>query len=175
MTLYDSEWCQTPQAFFYIKALASRRYAMERVHRGSLKPLEGTPKKEKGAVSRTGRTKRLETAAMRGEAISDLLRLPGAFELRAVAPDGDCFYNAVSMQLPRHRQPALKDAASMRALVADSLTDEVIGMYKMYAAAGVEDFSWLNHHRSPSTTEEIRAFARKCGHDAGASGCRKLA
>ena len=59
----------------------------------------------------------------------------------------------------------------MRELVADSLTDELIELYRMYASAGVEDFAWLNHHRAPMTLDGVREFARRRGSEAGAGGC----
>ena len=83
------------------------------------------------------------------------------------------FYNAVDLQLPAspHRSALLSTALAMRELVADSLTDELIELYRMYASAGVEDFAWLNHHRAPVSLDEVRAFARMRGCDAGAGGC----
>ena len=41
----------------------------------------------------------------------------------------------------------------------------------MFASAGVDDFAWLRGHRAPATLDELRAFARIRGRDAGAGHC----
>ena len=108
----------------------------------------------------------------RTDGISRTLRAPGQFELLNVTPDGDCFYNAVDKLLPESpRPPALESAVTMREMVADSLTEEIVDLYRMCASAGVEDFAWLNHHRAPMTLDEVRAFARKRGSEEGAGKC----
>ena len=59
----------------------------------------------------------------------------------------------------------------MRNFVADSLTEDLFYLYQMFAAAGVEDFAWLLHHRSPRTLEEWKDAARVSGRHAGAGHC----
>ena len=109
---------------------------------------------------------------MRDDALCRLLQAPGRFKLGSVMPSGDCFYDCVHELLPLDdRLPMLADAGAMRDLVAESLTDEIFALYQMYAAAGVEDFAWLNGHHAPQTLEELRAFAKKRGHDCGAGHC----
>ena len=41
----------------------------------------------------------------------------------------------------------------------------------MFASAGVDDFAWLRGHHAPTTLDELRAFARIRGRDAGAGHC----
>ena len=109
---------------------------------------------------------------MRDDALSRLLQATGRFRLGSVTPSGDCFYDCIHELLLKHeRLPMLADAAAMRDLVADSLTDEIFALYQMYASAGVEDFAWLNGHHAPQTLEELRAFARRRGRDSGAGHC----
>jgi hypothetical protein len=59
----------------------------------------------------------------------------------------------------------LASAQAMRELVASSITAELLDLYRMYAAAGVEDFAWMNHHRAPANLEELREFARRSGKE----------
>ena len=44
-------------------------------------------------------------------------------------------------------------------------------LYRMFASAGVDDFAWLRGHHAPTTLDELRAFARIRGRDAGAGHC----
>ena len=109
----------------------------------------------------------------RGSGLTQTLRAAaGDFETRSVPASGDCFYDALDLLLPTEDRPAsLRDAGSMRDTVADSLSEETFALYKMFASAGVEDFSWLNHHRAPTTLEALKEFARIRGRDAGAGQC----
>lgn len=108
----------------------------------------------------------------RGSGLSQTLQAPGEFETKSVPASGDCFYDAMHLLLPTaERKPELSDAGTMRDAVAESLTEETFALYKMFASAGVEDFSWLNAHRAPTTLDELKAFARKRGRDAGAGHC----
>ena len=97
----------------------------------------------------------------RGSGLSQTLQAPGEFETRSVPASGDCFYDAMHLLLPAaDRPPELYDAGAMRDAAADSLTEETFALYKMFAGAGVEDFSWLNTHRAPTTLDELKAFNR---------------
>ena len=108
----------------------------------------------------------------RGSGLSQTLQAPGEFETKSVPASGDCFYDAMHLLLPAaDRPPKLYDAGAMRDTAADSLTEETFALYKMFAGAGVEDFSWLNTHRAPTTLDELKAFARKRGRDTGAGHC----
>jgi hypothetical protein len=108
----------------------------------------------------------------RGEALSRTLQSSGDFDTRAVPATGDCFFDALHLQLPvEDRPPSLVDAGAMRDFVADGLDEDTFALYKMFAGAGVEDFAWLNGHRAPNTLDELRAFARVRGRDAGAGHC----
>ena len=91
----------------------------------------------------------------RGDGISQLLCAPGEFSTRSVPPSGDCFYDCLDLQLGPDRPPALRDALAMRHHVAESLTEDLFSLYQQFAAAGVDDFAWLLHHRAPSTLEEF--------------------
>ena len=71
---------------------------------------------------------------MRDQALATALRAPG-FSLRSVPPTGDCFYDALHLQLPNDARPeALLDAGAMRDTVADAITEEHFEMMRMYAA-----------------------------------------
>mmetsp|Transcript_41058 Transcript_41058/g.97429 ORF Transcript_41058/g.97429 Transcript_41058/m.97429 type:complete len:207 (-) Transcript_41058:93-713(-) len=59
----------------------------------------------------------------------------------------------------------------MRDTVAESITEEVFDLMKMYAEAGVEGFEWLRHHCGPRDLDEARAFAKRRGKDYGAGQC----
>ena len=133
----------------------------------------------------------------RGNALSHTLQAaPGEFDTRSVPATGDCFFDALDLQLPAEgRANELLSAAHMRELVADSLTEEILcattttglslslrteralfvrrgsSLYQMFASAGVDDFAWLRGHHAPTTLEELRAFARIRGRDAGAGHC----
>lgn len=92
--------------------------------------------------------------------------------MKSVRPTGDCFYDCVDMQLePDGRPTCLRDAGAMRNHVASSINEEILALYRMYAEAKVEDFAWLTHHHAPRTLEDVQAFARIQGHDAGAGQC----
>ena len=98
----------------------------------------------------------------RGSGLSQTLQAPGEFETKSVPASGDCFYDAMHLLLPAaDRPPELYDAGAMRDAAADSLTEETFDLYKMFAGAGVEDFSWLNTHRAPTTLDELKAFVGK--------------
>ena len=109
---------------------------------------------------------------MRDDALCRLLQAPGRFRLGSVTPSGDCFYDCIHMLLPPDgRHPTLVDAGAMRDVVAESINDEIFDLYQMYAAAGVEDFAWMNGHHAPKTLAELREYARKRGGECGAGQC----
>ena len=64
----------------------------------------------------------------RGKALSHTLQAaPGEFDTRSVPATGDCFFDALDLQLPAQgRANELLSAAHMRELVADSLTEEIL-------------------------------------------------
>ena len=64
----------------------------------------------------------------RGNALSHTLQAaPGEFDTRSVPATGDCFFDALDLQLPAEgRANELLSAAHMRDLVADSLTEEIL-------------------------------------------------
>jgi hypothetical protein len=108
---------------------------------------------------------------MRPQALATALGAPErAFELRSVPASGDCFYDAMHLSLPASGRPeVLADAGAMRDTVAESITEEILGLMRMYAEAGVEGYEW--HHRAPVTLEEVRTFAKRRGREAGAGQC----
>lgn len=109
---------------------------------------------------------------MRDDALGRLLQAPGRFKLGSVIASGDCFYDCCHLLLPPDdRLPMLADAGAMRDLVADSITDEIFALYQMFAAAGVEDFAFMNGHHAPTSLAELREFGRKRGRDSGAGHC----
>ena len=109
---------------------------------------------------------------MRDDALGRLLQAPGRFKLGSVIASGDCFYDCCHLLLPPDdRLPMLADAGAMRDLVADSITDEIFALYQMFAAAGVEDFAFMNGHHAPTSLAELREFARRRGRDSGAGHC----
>lgn len=87
-------------------------------------------------------------------------------------PSGDCLYDCLHLQLPNTaaRPSALADAGAMRDAVADAMTAELLELYQMYAAAGVEGYEWM-HRQAPTTLDELRTFARRRGRDAGPGDC----
>ena len=110
---------------------------------------------------------------MRTKALAVAFQAPdAAFEMRSVIPSGDCFYDAMHLQLPPDGRPSeLADAGSMRDAVADRIDNEMLALWRMYAEAGVEGYEWLRHHRAPEDLEAVRTFARKRGVNAGAGQC----
>lgn len=109
----------------------------------------------------------------RSQGLSTALRAPGRFEVRSVPPSGDCFYDALHLQLPLSDRPAaLADASTMRDTVANSITGELLDKYRMYAAAGLEEFEFMRRPGAEITTlDELQAFARRRGRDAGPGSC----
>ena len=109
---------------------------------------------------------------MRDDALCRLLQAPGRFRLGSVTPSGDCFYDCMHALLPQSgRHPDIRDAGAMRDVVAECMNDETFDLYQMYAAAGVEDFAWMNGHHAPKTLAELREYARKRGRESGAGQC----
>ena len=109
----------------------------------------------------------------RSGAIGKTLQLPPGCTVRveATVPSGDCFYDCMDLLLPAERPPVLATPQAMRDHVASTLNPESLDLYRMYAAAGVEDFAWMNHHRAPRSLEELRGFARRSGKEWGAGQC----
>ena len=79
-------------------------------------------------------------------------------------PHGDCFYECMAQLLGL-------DAQALRELAADALTEETFLLYRTFAVAGVEGFSFMNSRRAPQSLVELRSFARLSGGDTGAGQC----
>jgi len=110
--------------------------------------------------------------ASRSSGFSTTLRAPGRFEVRSVQPSGDCFYDCLDMQLPRGgRRSGLETAEAMRDTIADTMDEDLLALYRMYGEAGVEGYEFMRHHRAPTNLLELREFARRRGHTAGAGQC----
>ena len=134
-------------------------------------------------MSPTGtRTSTVTAVAMsRGGGLARTLQIPdgGSLAVRAVKPSGDCFYDCLDALLPRApreerpsgRSAALADPQAMRDFVADRMTQELFDLYAMYAMAGVEDFSWMHHHRAPADLAALQEYAKKSGKESGAGQC----
>ena len=116
----------------------------------------------------------LSSVMSRGGALARTLQVPSgtAIEVRAVPPSGDCFYDCLHTLLPPEGRPhALASSQAMRDLVAARMTQELFDTYAMFAAAGVEDFAWMHHHRAPRDLDALREYARRSGRDRGAGQC----
>eukprot|EP00984_Skeletonema_dohrnii_P007726 scaffold2834_cov103-Skeletonema_dohrnii-CCMP3373.AAC.2 len=133
----------------------------------------------------------------RESALRSTLQLPDDLSLHVISvpPSGDCFYDcinallnksdaSVSSYLPSESPliAGLKvkcnddDSTTitpeeMREYVADQLSVEQFDLYKMFAAANVEDYAWMSLPNSPQSLEELKQFARITGKDAGAGNC----
>lgn len=92
----------------------------------------------------------------RSSGVSKTLQVPPDchVEVKAVLPSGDCFYDAMLYMLPSSSVAAcgkdkdiFSSAQTMREHVASKLTTESFELYRMYGDAGVEDYSWMRHHR----------------------------
>ena len=64
----------------------------------------------------------------RGNALCHTLQAaPGEFDTRSVPATGDCFFDALDLQLPAEgRADELLSAGQMRDTVADSLNEEIL-------------------------------------------------
>lgn len=119
----------------------------------------------------------------------------------SVPPSGDCFYDCIHELLKQNESlgrsssyvpselPLLdgfktndarggSEGASMtithqemRDHVAYKLSSEQFDLYKMFASANVEDYSWMTLPDSPRTLEELKQFAKISGKNAGAGKC----
>jgi len=104
----------------------------------------------------------------RSGGIAATLRSPD-FTVRSIPPSGDCFYDVVDGALPAQgRLPELRDPGAMRRFVASQLTQEIFETYAMYGAAGVDDYSFMVHHRAPADLAALRAYACVEGKEKGA-------
>ena len=67
-------------------------------------------------------------AMSRGNALCHTLQAaPGEFDTRSVPATGDCFFDALDLQLPAEgRADELLSAGQMRDTVADSLNEEIL-------------------------------------------------
>lgn len=72
------------------------------------------------------------------------------FSVEAVKATGDCFYDCVGLAfqeagipLRTDRGHVAVDVASLRDLVARSLSEEQLGTFRMLCAAGVDDYSFV--------------------------------
>jgi len=91
------------------------------------------------------------------------------FSVRSIPPSGDCFYDVVDNALPAQgRLPELQDPGAMRRFVASQLTQEIFETYAIYGAAGVDDYSFMVHHRAPADLAAVRAHACVEGKEKGA-------
>jgi uncharacterized protein YecE (DUF72 family) len=59
----------------------------------------------------------------------------------------------------------------MRDYVADQLTAEQFDLYQMYAAAGVDEYSYMSMKDAPRSLQELREFARRSGKQYGPGKC----
>ena len=86
-----------------------------------------------GGLSGTGfaarsRQRGSRVAMSRGNALCHTLQAaPGEFDTRSVPATGDCFFDALDLQLPAEgRADELLSAGQMRDTVADSLNEEIL-------------------------------------------------
>ena len=73
------------------------------------------------------------------------------------------FYECMARTVGQCDDPRLQSAAALRGLVAERLTPELLETYRVYADAGLPDFSFMKRRSAPQTIEEFRDFARRSG------------
>lgn len=75
-----------------------------------------------------GRACSARRSMSRGNALCHTLQAaPGEFDTRSVPATGDCFFDALDLQLPAEgRADELVSAGKMRDAVADSLNEEIL-------------------------------------------------
>ena len=130
-------------------------------------------------------------------ALRETLQLLPSQTLESIEASGDCVYDCLEyLLLHYYKNKSLLDTSilspllhscnsqstttnsadeivipssqSMRDYVANQLTTEQLDMYKMYATAGLEEFSFAS---KISTLEELQSFAKKSGKQYGAGKC----
>ena len=102
-----------------------------------------------------------------------------------VARDGDCFYHCVSRALTAAATSESKEeltVANQRDWVAEEITEEQLGFYRIQAAANEEE-EWLEFAREPSSDEaageprrvqdlsQLREYVRREGSRFGDDSC----
>ncbi|KAL3801641.1 hypothetical protein HJC23_013146 [Cyclotella cryptica] len=115
-------------------------------------------------------------------------------EVLSVEPSGDCFYDCIHALLARRdatvdlttspmglwsrdhdanewSTSTIPSSQTMRDYVADQLTSEQFDLYRMYATAGVLEYSWMTSANAPGNLQELRDFAKRSGRRHGPGKC----
>ena len=122
----------------------------------------------------------------RSSSLRQSLRLSpdDSLEVLSVEPSGDCFYDCIYALMSRtdtsqfsdsplflHTQTSIPSPQAMREYVADRYSQEQFDLYKMYAAAGVEEYSHMSTNGAPQNLQELKDFAKRSGKQYGPGQC----
>ena len=122
----------------------------------------------------------------RSSSLRQSLRLSpdDSLEVLSVEPSGDCFYDCIYALMSRtdtsqfsdsslclHAQTSIPSPQAMREYVADRYSQEQFDLYKMYAAAGVEEYSHMSTNGAPQNLQELKDFAKRSGKQYGPGQC----
>ena len=128
----------------------------------------------------------------RSSSLRQTLQLPAdhSLEVLSIEPSGDCFYDCMHALLSKtpnikhfsksslflrgdygDESTTIPSSQLMREYVADQLTLEQFDLYQMFAAAGVEEYSFMSLKDAPQNLTELKDFARRSGRQYGPGKC----
>jgi hypothetical protein len=95
------------------------------------------------------------------------------FAVHHILPSGDCFYDAVAYSLSTDEQDdenptPTRTPSDLRAIVANSLTEETMELFRMTHEAGVCGFEFM---RKTSDLDTLKERHLVSGRDTGAGSC----
>jgi uncharacterized protein YecE (DUF72 family) len=113
-----------------------------------------------------------------------------SLEVLSIKASGDCFFDCIHALVSRtdeetcsvsgtllflHCQDetssSIPSSQAMRDYVSDQMTSEQFDFYKMYAMAGVEEYSWMSAKSAPKDLQGLKDFARQSGKNCGPGKC----
>ena len=123
----------------------------------------------------------------RSSSLRQSLRLSAdhSLEVISVEPSGDCFYDCIYDLISRtndtgkfsdsplflHAPTSIPSPQAMREYVAEHISQEQFELYQMYAAAGVEEYSYMSTKDAPRNLQELKDFAKRSGKQYGPGKC----
>ena len=90
------------------------------------------------------------------------------FALHHLLPNGDCFYEAVAHALSTDQDQQHRTPSDLRAIVANSLTEETMELFRMTHEAGVGGFEFMRKISDLDTLKERHLIS---GRDTSAGTC----
>jgi uncharacterized protein YecE (DUF72 family) len=113
-----------------------------------------------------------------------------SIEVLSIEPSGDCFYDSIHALLCKTADiqhfsgtplfmfnngdddaSLIPSPQTMRRYVSQQLTSEQFELYQMFAAAGVDEYSFMMAKGCPKDLPELQAFANRSGKEYGPGKC----